>query len=386
MSKLPLQSKAFRPKFQNKRAIFGDDEDEESHVNDELVVGFEDNKIKEAVPKKEIAPLSISPLPNADWRALAKSKKELYVPARAQQQQSSNDSKPEVLLQSATSFGLQIQKKKTITNENTSEETTTIEQDTIETVEEAPKTLEERAIEALIKESLGEGEDEEDNKPKKVIHVNEASLLKDDLENRPDETTMDAYDNIPVEEFGAALLRGLGWNEGDGIGRNRKKAPAPPAPPVKQREALLGLGAKPEEVDKDNKSKHRRAAYEYKDTSLFKKISKRKHDEDSPSRDDKRRKDDRRDSRRDDRKSDRSDDKRRDRSSDRRRDRSGDRRRDRSGDRRREKSDDKRRDRSRDDSRHKRHKDDRRRDDDDDDRRSRHGSNSGSSSRRRDRY
>jgi hypothetical protein len=48
MSRLPLQSKAIRPKFQNKRAIFGgDDEDDEPQANDELVLGFEDNKIKE---------------------------------------------------------------------------------------------------------------------------------------------------------------------------------------------------------------------------------------------------------------------------------------------------------------------------------------------------
>jgi hypothetical protein len=77
----------------------------------------------------------------------------------------------------------------------------------------------------FLLESLGEGDDDEDNKPKKVIPVNDALSFKDDVENRPDETTMDAYDKIPVEEFGAALLRGLGWNEGDGIGRNRKSAP-----------------------------------------------------------------------------------------------------------------------------------------------------------------
>lgn len=48
MSRLPLQSKAIRPKFENKRAIFGDeDEDEENKANDELVLGFEDNKVKE---------------------------------------------------------------------------------------------------------------------------------------------------------------------------------------------------------------------------------------------------------------------------------------------------------------------------------------------------
>lgn len=47
-ARLPLQSKAFRPKFENKRAVFGgDDDDEEEKVNDELVSGIEDNKLKE---------------------------------------------------------------------------------------------------------------------------------------------------------------------------------------------------------------------------------------------------------------------------------------------------------------------------------------------------
>lgn len=74
-------------------------------------------------------------------------------------------------------------------------------------------------------ESLGEGEDDEDNGPKKVIPADSALSFKDDVENRPDETGMEAYEKIPVDEFGAALLRGLGWNEGEGIGRNRKNAP-----------------------------------------------------------------------------------------------------------------------------------------------------------------
>lgn len=72
---------------------------------------------------------------------------------------------------------------------------------------------------------MGEGEDDENNGPKKVIPADGALSFKDDVENRPDETSMDAYEKIPVDEFGAALLRGLGWNEGEGIGRNRKNAP-----------------------------------------------------------------------------------------------------------------------------------------------------------------
>jgi hypothetical protein len=73
-------------------------------------------------------------------------------------------------------------------------------------------------------DSMGQ-DDDEDNGPKKVIHVDETLAFRDDVKNRPDETTMDDYENIPVEEFGAALLRGLGWNEGEGIGRNRKASP-----------------------------------------------------------------------------------------------------------------------------------------------------------------
>lgn len=46
-ARLPLQSKAFRPKFENKRAIFGDDEEEENTIRDERVIGIEDNKLKE---------------------------------------------------------------------------------------------------------------------------------------------------------------------------------------------------------------------------------------------------------------------------------------------------------------------------------------------------
>jgi hypothetical protein len=71
---------------------------------------------------------------------------------------------------------------------------------------------------------MGE-DDDKDEGPKKVIEVNETLSFRDDVENRPDETTMEDYEKIPVDEFGAALLRGLGWKEGEGIGRNRKNAP-----------------------------------------------------------------------------------------------------------------------------------------------------------------
>jgi len=79
------------------------------------------------------------------------------VPARALQPQDGSV-KPEVLTQSASSFGLQIQKreKTEIVTQDSVVESTTVESSTVlpEAESEAPKTLEERAIEAIIKGNM----------------------------------------------------------------------------------------------------------------------------------------------------------------------------------------------------------------------------------------
>lgn len=60
------------------------------------------------------------------------------------------------------------------------------------------------------------------------------------LVNKNDEEA--DYDQIPIEEFGIAFLKGCGWKEGMGIGKNatqpvKLKIPVP-------RPKGLGLGAK----------------------------------------------------------------------------------------------------------------------------------------------
>lgn len=37
-----------------------------------------------------------------------------------------------------------------------------------------------------------------------------------------DESTLDDYENIPISEYGLAMLRGMGWSEDKGIGKNEK--------------------------------------------------------------------------------------------------------------------------------------------------------------------
>ena len=40
-----------------------------------------------------------------------------------------------------------------------------------------------------------------------------------------------AYEAMPIEEFGMAMLRGMGWKEGMGVGRNRKVGVGSDHPP-----------------------------------------------------------------------------------------------------------------------------------------------------------
>ena len=37
-----------------------------------------------------------------------------------------------------------------------------------------------------------------------------------------EESTLDDYNDVPISDFGEALMRGMGWEKGKGVGRNRK--------------------------------------------------------------------------------------------------------------------------------------------------------------------
>lgn len=95
------------------------------------------------------------------------------------------------------------------------------------------------ALQALLAEEKGAVA----NPLAKVIQQpNEEEMFHRDVGTRPNEPTLDDYQSMPVEEFGAAMLRGMGWKEGMGAGK-RRNGPAH-APIIQRRAALLGLGAK----------------------------------------------------------------------------------------------------------------------------------------------
>ena len=65
--------------------------------------------------------------------------------------------------------------------------------------------------------------------------------------------TLADYERVPVSQFGAALLRGMGWKEGTAASR-KNKGPVEPYLP-QSRPALLGIGAKEKEVLDDGSQK-----------------------------------------------------------------------------------------------------------------------------------
>lgn len=75
----------------------------------------------------------------------------------------------------------------------------------------------------------------------------ETEAYREDVVTRPDSATLEAYARVPVEQFGKALLLGMGWEEGMAASKTRK-GPVEPFVPVR-RPALLGIGAKERPVE-----------------------------------------------------------------------------------------------------------------------------------------
>lgn len=117
------------------------------------------------------------------------------------------------------------------------------------------RTEDEIALQALIRETTGEvqrGSDlviesaKRDEGEDMGPGYDETNSFRADVEARPEPATLDQYNAIPVEEFGAALLRGMGWKDGQSIGRGNYGSTANPTRPriPERRPGFLGIGAK----------------------------------------------------------------------------------------------------------------------------------------------
>ncbi|CZT18190.1 uncharacterized protein RCC_04030 [Ramularia collo-cygni] len=103
------------------------------------------------------------------------------------------------------------------------------------------QTDEERALDAL----MGKTTTDKTLVIQASNPLSEEDAFNNDIASAPPMPSMDDYARVPVEQFGAALLRGMGWKDGEGVGSQRgiklkKESVKPPA----KRSNLLGIGAK----------------------------------------------------------------------------------------------------------------------------------------------
>jgi ribosomal protein L24 len=73
--------------------------------------------------------------------------------------------------------------------------------------------------------------------------TDELDRFRKDVALRPPETTPESYDSVPIDDFGEAILRGMGWAPGVPIGKNSTECTK--VFEIKRRPAGLGVGAKP---------------------------------------------------------------------------------------------------------------------------------------------
>jgi hypothetical protein len=177
---------------------------------------------------REKKPLVIPSIPNSDRLGYQRKKQKSGLPVAANEVILA-DTKKEV------TFGLKVLEKRP-TAVKVSDP---VAQDETNSHDAAPledKTEEELAMDALL-----------GNKPvgnRTIPTVSEEEAYRRDVEAAPEAPTLDQYMAVPVEEFGAALLRGMGWKDTETLSGSQEQHALKPRN-LERRPALLGIGAKP---------------------------------------------------------------------------------------------------------------------------------------------
>ena len=212
--------------------------------------GGHGHSISQKPPTEYIIP----PQKNVDWRDAIKRKRNL-LPAEEQARRNgttasanNEDDKTE----NEPIYGLNIVQKATVksgqdgtVHEQATEDEATAMQGIITT-----QTPDEDALAALLGKKEARGPEITrllDTRPElgtpESAQKPEADDFRSDLELRPEPASMADYEAMPIEHFGSALLRSMGWKEGDSIGRRKDQAAVKPRV-LERRPAGLGIGAK----------------------------------------------------------------------------------------------------------------------------------------------
>ena len=251
-----------------------DSSDEEDGAHDELISGFDKFGVQRCVrltqrlecdpqltkdfycslrekPKPK-GPLVIPALKNRDWRALAKKRKtaQMYVPESGRAAVTGVDGTVgglgtrDTINSGPQAIGLQL-KQKGLASEVGEVDMQEAEVEVKPLAEESEDQL---ALRALLASAAGEGNEDLAGRTA-IIPVTEDEAFRQDVDELPDPSTLNDYTDMPVSEFGAAMLRGMGW-AGDGKGKKNVQPWLPQSRP-----ALLGIGAKEKEIFDDGSKK-----------------------------------------------------------------------------------------------------------------------------------
>lgn len=227
-----------------KARLLGDDEPEDNDKSVEIA-GWDANAggaIDVGGKKEEKVPLVIPSLPNRNWMGQKKGQNGAHAPP-GEKDKGQNGAAPEGLPEEQMQLGLNIIRKKSPVPQNGDVQMRDADAPaaSVDDGLTEEQRLEKRALEALMS-----GKDSAAEKHVIPAMPTEDDAFTHDYTTAPEAPSLDDYEAVPVEGFGAALLRGMGWKDGESIGRHKGQ-------PAKQREVKrrpqgLGIGAKVEQA------------------------------------------------------------------------------------------------------------------------------------------
>ncbi|KAG1854932.1 DExH-box splicing factor binding site-domain-containing protein [Suillus subalutaceus] len=217
---------------------YSDDHDEDDRLEDELITSFNKFGAQRCVSfrsfqhfysSQKAHVLLISSSRNPDRREAAR-----FIP----------DSEKENI--GADLSGIQFGNKKVQFNTSTTSIETNITVEEHAKVDMVEETDDQNALRVLLAEDM----DSASHVDTILVPPSETDTVQQDVADIPDVATIDDYARVPITAFGAAMLRGMGWVDGGAVTsseRAKDNALVEPCLP-KSRPALLGIGAKEQEV------------------------------------------------------------------------------------------------------------------------------------------
>ena len=245
LKKAPAPTNGIKRPREALRDEDGDNEDLEEQQRATKVSHFDSKAggaVDESDRKVEKAPLVIARQANRDWKDAANKRKRQKSGLTGGEGKESGREDGAVTggaTEPSKTFGLNHAVSQNDANGalKVAEQTQEVPPEPSAEVSVAHKTEDEEAMDALLGRT---------KKSELVVPaLTEEDAFQNDVTEAPDMATLEDYARVPVEQFGAAMLRGMGWKDGDGIGLNKgtkqEKSKIP-----ERRPALLGIGAKEE--------------------------------------------------------------------------------------------------------------------------------------------